>query len=269
MLLAKNITANKFSKLDYENLYVQPKLDGVRTIAFLQNNKVVLLSRNNKEFKHFEFLRRQLKKILIPEITFDGELYNHDMSFQDIIKIASINKLEPSKDEYKIHYCIFDCIIISNLPFNKRWNLINKLYKSAVLYGSAKIPIRITLVKTFKVDNEYDLMNCYYKFIKNKFEGIIIRTDYKIFKYKPKKDIECKIIGAESAKGRDKNSVIWICILNNKQFKVRPAASLTERKEMYKNRKKYIGKWLTVEYQDLTDDGIPRFPVGKGIRDYE
>jgi hypothetical protein len=26
---------------------------------------------------------------------------------------------------------------------------------------------------------------------------------------------------------------------------------------------------LTVRYQELTDDGIPRFPVGLEIRDYE
>jgi hypothetical protein len=26
---------------------------------------------------------------------------------------------------------------------------------------------------------------------------------------------------------------------------------------------------LTVRYQELTDDGVPRFPVGIAIRDYE
>jgi hypothetical protein len=26
---------------------------------------------------------------------------------------------------------------------------------------------------------------------------------------------------------------------------------------------------LTVRYQELTDDGLPRFPVGVGLRDYE
>lgn len=35
------------------------------------------------------------------------------------------------------------------------------------------------------------------------------------------------------------------------------------------NKSKYIGKNLTVQFQNLTDAGIPRFPVGLEIRDYE
>ena len=33
--------------------------------------------------------------------------------------------------------------------------------------------------------------------------------------------------------------------------------------------KKYIGKKLTVRFQELTDDKVPRFPVGITFRDYE
>ena len=38
---------------------------------------------------------------------------------------------------------------------------------------------------------------------------------------------------------------------------------------MFEKGKSYIGKMLTVKYQELTDDGKPRFPVGINIRDYE
>jgi len=31
----------------------------------------------------------------------------------------------------------------------------------------------------------------------------------------------------------------------------------------------YYGKWLTVKYQELSKDGIPRFPVGISFRNYE
>jgi hypothetical protein len=31
----------------------------------------------------------------------------------------------------------------------------------------------------------------------------------------------------------------------------------------------YVGKKLTVRYQELTDEGLPRFPVGVAFRDYE
>ena len=31
----------------------------------------------------------------------------------------------------------------------------------------------------------------------------------------------------------------------------------------------YVGKMLTVRYQERTDEGLLRFPVGIAIRDYE
>ena len=50
---------------------------------------------------------------------------------------------------------------------------------------------------------------------------------------------------------------------------VRPTGTLEERGKMFKNGKKYVGKMLTVKYQELSEDGIPRFPVGKSVREID
>jgi hypothetical protein len=39
--------------------------------------------------------------------------------------------------------------------------------------------------------------------------------------------------------------------------------------ELLENKKDYIGKMATVRYQNLTPDGIPRFPVMITVRDFE
>lgn len=39
-----------------------------------------------------------------------------------------------------------------------------------------------------------------------------------------------------------------------------------QRGEMWSNRHRYIGRLVTYKYQALTPDGIPRFPVYKGLR---
>jgi DNA ligase-1 len=44
---------------------------------------------------------------------------------------------------------------------------------------------------------------------------------------------------------------------------------LIDLKEYFENQNKVLGKLLTVQYFELTPDGIPRFPVGASIRDYE
>jgi hypothetical protein len=37
-------------------------------------------------------------------------------------------------------------------------------------------------------------------------------------------------------------------------------------RDLLKNKRNYIGKMATVRYQNLTPDGIPRFPVMIGVR---
>jgi DNA ligase-1 len=45
--------------------------------------------------------------------------------------------------------------------------------------------------------------------------------------------------------------------------------SIENRIEMFKKAETYVGKEITVRYQELSEDGIPIFPVGLAIRDYE
>jgi DNA ligase-1 len=58
--------------------------------------------------------------------------------------------------------------------------------------------------------------------------------------------------------------------MNGEQFTVRPRGSLEKRREMYNDGDTFLNKKLTVRYQELDPTtGIPRFPVGIEIRDYE
>jgi hypothetical protein len=57
--------------------------------------------------------------------------------------------------------------------------------------------------------------------------------------------------------------------LTTKYFDVVPKWTLEARRKAAQLASQYIGKPLTVRYQTLTQDGIPQFPIGIGIRDYE
>ena len=90
-------------------------------------------------------------------------------------------------------------------------------------------------------------------------------------KFKSFTDDEFEIVDYKEGKGNDKGTVIFTCKTNDdyKTFEVRPRGTREERKAMLENIENYIGKYLTVKYFELTDQGIPRFPVGVAIRDYE
>ena len=51
-------------------------------------------------------------------------------------------------------------------------------------------------------------------------------------------------------------------------FKLNPG-TLAVRKEYWENRDQYTGQMLTVKHQGVSVEGIPRFPVGLAIRNYE
>ena len=56
---------------------------------------------------------------------------------------------------------------------------------------------------------------------------------------------------------------------DGKTFKVTPNATVETRRDWFKKGKSLIGRKLTVEFFELTNKGIPRFPKGIAIRDYE
>ena len=89
-------------------------------------------------------------------------------------------------------------------------------------------------------------------------------------------DKEFPIVDFKEGKGQDIGTVIWICSINdaaaaspNMEFSVRPRGTRDERKVWFENAGTFIGKMLTVRFQEWSKDGIPRFPVGIAIRDYE
>jgi DNA ligase-1 len=59
---------------------------------------------------------------------------------------------------------------------------------------------------------------------------------------------------------------VFECQAGDKTFGVMMKATNEDKQEMLEHIQDYYGKWLTVKYQELSKDGIPRFPVGVGFR---
>ena len=87
-------------------------------------------------------------------------------------------------------------------------------------------------------------------------------------KFKEFFDQEFEIVGYEEGKGNARNSYLD---LHNRKWRPFPPNQRhsKERAEYFDNGDDYIGATLTVRYFELTDDGIPRFPVGVAVRNYE
>ena len=81
-------------------------------------------------------------------------------------------------------------------------------------------------------------------------------------------DEEFTIIGFHDGIGIDKGAVIWDCITKDgKEFSATPSWPKEYRKKIFKEADKYIGKKITIKFQEYTEDGKPRFPIAKAIRE--
>jgi ATP-dependent DNA ligase len=135
----------------------------------------------------------------------------------------------------------------------------------------------VVLVRTEKVAALSDFRRLFAEFVEAGYEGIMLRNAVGVYranyrsndlqKYKEFMEDEYRIIDFKEGEGRDLGAVIWVCeTADGKEFTVRPRGTMEQRREWFNDGESYIGKNLTVVYQELTEDGKPRFPVGKALR---
>jgi ATP-dependent DNA ligase len=255
--------------------YIQPKLDGIRCLIYIKNGEIVNQSRQLKYFKNLSHINNELSDFFkkYQSIVLDGELYNHDIEFNRIAGIIKKEKLkeEDSRNLLNIEYHIYDCFTINEpAPFDGRMNFLKKEIKNMKY---------IKLLQTIECKSPDNLLELHSKFIENKYEGTILRNKDAYYeftrsknlqKFKSFMDDEFEIVNYKQGSGHDEGAVIWRCKnKEGKEFDCRPTGSIEERKKYFENGHKYIGKMLTITYQELSEYGIPRFPVGKSVRDYE
>jgi len=269
------------------------KVDGVRGRIRKVGDQIVILSTNKKLFKYKNHIREMLRhmfQFLPPGVDIDGELYCPWMTFQDIVSVVKTENFCHDRDK-ELGFYIFD-IIIPNMVLQQRINMLRYAYFECVKLGV--FDVRIQLLKKYIAYNFDDIRRFHEWATKNGWEGAIIRklavqqrdgnyekqsynkSIYKggknnnILKVKKFIDEECLILDVTHGNGREEHAAVFICRdMRGNQFNLRPNGSIPDRERMLMNKHSIIGRVYTFKYFDLTNDGLPKFPTGKGFRDYE
>jgi DNA ligase-1 len=207
----------------------------------------------------------------------------HRAGFQKIVSMAK-NASDMAAASKELQYWIYDLYDPArpNLPTNARMELLAALFSSASASASASVgheKSKLRLVSTSVCAKEAEIAGILERHEKAGYEGVMLRNpdapyapgkrSNGLLKLKSFVDGEFEIVGFEEATGKDKGTVVFVCSISSSKFRVRPIGTLAERAKMLKDAPKLVGKKLTVRYQELSDDGIPRFPVGIAVRDYE
>ena len=264
--------------------FVQRKYDGIRCVSYLKNGEVVMESRKGTVFENFNTLKSQLKIILTkcpPHFYFDGELYTDKIPFETVsglIRLTEKKALPVEKTAIEnIEYHIYD-FYDANAPDMACKDRFQLLYRILDANKKNNSCFLCKLVDTYVVEGLDEIQKKHDAFVQEGYEGIMVRDmngPYEVNKrsrylqkYKEFMEEEFMIVGFHEGVGDESGAIVWDCKTDDgKTFSTRPKGTVESRKQLFNEGDKYIGKMLTVIFQEYSVDGIPRFPVGKAIRE--
>jgi len=271
----KPMLAHDFTKTPVESGYTQPKLDGIRMVV----NSRGLYSRSNKKIVAVPHIAEQLKDFIkqFPTVTLDGELYNHELkdNFQKITslvrKTVNLGADELAESAELVQYHVYDMFDSANpdMTFTQRAKWI-----SENVSGN-----NIVLVKYDEANTSADIDKLYGEYTTAGYEGQMIRQDT-AYEFKRTKNLlkrkefiteEYKVVEIQEGNGNwagyAKRFILELA--DGTQFSSGVRGSQDKLAQLL-NDKDTIN-WATCRYFELSNDGVPRFPVvidyGSGERD--
>jgi DNA ligase-1 len=270
-------------------VFVEPKLDGVRVIAICDTKKdeVVLMSRNGKELVNFPHINTQLDHLL-QELdqswVFDGEIMSAD--FQSLMKQIH-RKGDAQTDDAILN--LFDCM---PLHIFQQGECTEPLSKRKEWLESFQFGPNIRTIESvrFDLDEDYDKFMDYNRLCIDKgYEGIMIKPQNGVYeckrsslwlKVKPFIEVSLKVVDVEEGTGRNAGKLGALIVEgtdDGKFIRTNVGSGLTDedRETFWKDTQKLIGQIVEVradaitQNQDAVDEYSLRFPRFLRFRGFE
>jgi len=247
--------------------YIQRKYDGMRCKTNWEEGLGYNWSKYGRPLLNLDHIIKALVPLPAGQY-YDGELYCHGRSLQQIVSMIKT----ASPENLKIELRVYD-IMGTGLPYRQRKKLLKKLLK--------KSGPPISSVKTYPVEDWSEIDSLFEQFKSEKYEGAMWRDplglyeigerSWGLIKIKDFMEKEFEIVDVVEAEGRDAGTALFVCVTEaGVEFNVRPMGTREVRAEYLDNfYEKYDGQMLTVRFQNYTDGGKPFHHRGVCVRNYE
>jgi DNA ligase 1 len=283
--------SKKHEKKMTGEVYVEPKLDGVRviTICDVDKDEVKMFSRNGKELTNFPKIQEQFDSMLdqmSESMVFDGEVMSDD--FQTLMR--EIHRKGGAKTDDAV-LNLFDCM---PLEYFKEGSYPYALNTRKELLQSFQYGPNISIVEFVAMDLDDDdgqkQFADYNKLCIDKgFEGIMVKPITGIYeckrsslwlKVKPFIEVSLKVVDTEEGTGRNVGKLGALIVEgtdDGKFIKTNVGSGLTDtdRETFWKAKDKLIGQIVEVradaitQNQDTTSEWSLRFPRFLRFRGFE
>lgn len=251
----------------YTDIFVQPKLDGIRCLLTKDGGYSRLLNKFAGLDFLFEYSKIKEFFVSYPDHVLDGELYSIKYNFNELSSL--LKKKVPTREEFdlikkNISYFLFDYYTPRNdQPFGDRNYFIDYYFRKSEIYT---VPTHFMS----KFDESSNIIEQWMQ----KSEGVMIRSAQSryvhgrtdsLIKFKKFLDNEFLILDISSGRGMwNGHARSLVCsTIGGETFKANIALNMEEAAKLLQEKDKYINGVATVEYQELTPRGVPRFGRAK------
>jgi len=244
--------------------WMSEKLDGVR--AYWDGEKFI--SRLGNEYHAPQWYLDVMPK----DYRLDGELFVGRKEFQSTVSI--VRKAVPDNDEWrKVKFMAFDVVgykkngsfqDCTGEMFEARQAMLKRVQSEGVrVLGQEQCTGEAHLVQYLRTVESAGGEGVMLRQAASKYEA---GRSHTLLKVKTFHDAEAIVVGHEPGKGKHKGRMgaIKVQMPDGKTFAVGSGFTDAERKTP-----PGIGSLVTYRYQELTKDGIPRFPTFVAVRSYE
>ena len=283
--------SKKHEKKMTGDVYVEPKLDGVRviTICDVDKDEVRMYSRNGKELNNFPKILEQFDSMLdqmAESMVFDGEVMSDD--FQTLMR--EIHRKGGAKTDDAV-LNVFDCLPLEAF---KEGGYAGSLTVRKGMLNEYEFGPNISKVEYVRMnlseDDGQKMFADYNKLCIDKgFEGIMVKPMGGVYeckrsslwlKVKPFIEVSLKVVDTEEGTGRNAGKLGALIVEGNdmdKFIKTNVGSGLTDndREEFWKAKDKLIGQIVEIradaitQNQDTKDEWSLRFPRFLRFRGFE
>ncbi len=274
---------------------IEIKLDGVRVLTIIRQNKVEMFSRNGKQFHNFGHIISEIEKVIKKnptpyDLVLDGEVMS--ANFQDLMKQVHRKDGKQTKDAV-LH--LFDLCPLKN--FQKgRWETHQTARSLQVKEWVAKHSTQLKHIRTLEWENvDLDTIEGQKRFVNlNKsaveggYEGVMIKDPHAMYeckrthswlKAKPFIEVTLKVASVEEGTGRNKGRLGAILVEgvddgNEYRLNCGSGFSDIQREEYWTKRKDLVGQLVEIRADAKTksQDAVAfslRFPRFKCFRGFK
>lgn len=288
--------AEDFAKVDpkhYKGRWVvEPKLDGARCVAYLPANRgrVTLYSRSGKEYINFESVRTKLQEINdtrnpTQALVLDGEVVSYVNDRIDFQALQHTLFRKDGVESGKLRYLVFDGSTQADWEkptktYEERYKFVKNFIDSTLQSVNGAVS-KLGLVEMFvTIDPDRERMLKHSReYVQRGYEGAMFRRadepvamkrSRSLLKVKSFHDAEFEVYGAVEGTGKYQGVLGALqcrTLDTKKEFEIGSGFDDEQRREVWRLFKSgKLPGLCTGKYQELTDDGIPRFPIFKGFR---